>query len=68
MLLIDTSNRMFFWLYFNIKNNIYFIIINLQDLKEVLRDLIPKEQKRVAAFKAENKDKPLGQVTVDMVK
>jgi citrate synthase len=37
------------------------------DLKEVLRDLIPKEQKRVAAFKAENKDKPLGQVTVDMI-
>jgi hypothetical protein len=37
-------------------------------LKEVLHDLIPKEQKRVAAFKAEHKDKPLGQVTVDMVK
>jgi hypothetical protein len=37
-------------------------------LKEVLHDLIPKEQKRVAAFKAANKDAPLGQVTVDMVK
>jgi len=37
------------------------------DLKEVLRDLIPKEQKRVAAFKAGNKDTPIGQVTVDMI-
>ncbi|CAF4610432.1 unnamed protein product, partial [Rotaria magnacalcarata] len=37
------------------------------DLKEVLRELIPKEQKRVAAFKAEHKDTPIGQVTVDMI-
>jgi len=37
------------------------------DLKEVLRDLVPKEQKRVAAFKAANKDAPVGQVTVDMI-
>jgi len=37
------------------------------NLKEVLRDLIPKEQKRVAEFKAKNKDTPIGQVTIDMI-
>ncbi|CAF4812879.1 unnamed protein product, partial [Rotaria sp. Silwood2] len=37
------------------------------DLKEVLRELIPKEQKRVAAFKAENKDVVIGQVNVDQI-
>ncbi|CAF1194102.1 unnamed protein product [Rotaria magnacalcarata] len=37
------------------------------DLKEVLRELVPKEQKRVAEFKAQNKDVSIGQVTVDMV-
>ncbi|CAF0996091.1 unnamed protein product, partial [Rotaria sordida] len=37
------------------------------DLKEILRELIPKEQKRIAAFKAEHKDTVIGQVTLDMV-
>lgn len=36
-------------------------------MKEVLRDLIPKEQKRISEFKAKHKDTPIGQVTVDMV-
>ncbi|CAF2986344.1 unnamed protein product [Rotaria sp. Silwood2] len=37
------------------------------DLKEVLRDVIPKEQKRVSAFKAQYKDTSIGQVTIDMI-
>jgi len=37
------------------------------DLKEVLQDLVPKEQKRVAAFKSQYKDAPIGNVTVDMI-
>lgn len=37
------------------------------DLKEVLRDLIPKEQKRISEFKSKHKDAPIGQVTVDMI-
>lgn len=37
------------------------------DLKEVLRELIPKEQKRVSEFKAKYKDAPIGQVTIDMI-
>ncbi|CAF3661142.1 unnamed protein product, partial [Rotaria socialis] len=37
------------------------------DLKEVLRELIPKEQKRVAAFKKDHNNTPIGQVTVDMI-
>ncbi|CAF3403765.1 unnamed protein product [Rotaria socialis] len=37
------------------------------DLKEVLRELIPKEQERVAAFKKKHNNTPIGQVTVDMI-
>lgn len=37
------------------------------DLKEVLRELIPKEQKRVADFKSKYKDTVIGDVTIDMI-
>lgn len=37
------------------------------DLKEVLKELIPKEQQRISAFKKEHKDTPIGQVTIDMI-
>ncbi|CAF3838177.1 unnamed protein product, partial [Rotaria sp. Silwood1] len=34
----------------------------ITDLKEVLRNIIPKEQKRVSEFKAKYKDISIGQV------
>ncbi|CAF3838185.1 unnamed protein product [Rotaria sp. Silwood1] len=37
------------------------------DLKEVLQNIIPKEQKRVSEFKAKYKDISIGQVTIDMI-
>ncbi|CAF3949297.1 unnamed protein product [Rotaria sp. Silwood1] len=39
----------------------------ITDLKEVLRNIIPKEQKRVSEFKAKYKDISIGQVTIDMI-
>ncbi|CAF5095531.1 unnamed protein product [Rotaria sp. Silwood1] len=39
----------------------------ITDLKEVLRNIIPKEQKRVTEFKAKYKDISIGQVTIDMI-
>lgn len=65
MLFFNTSNGIH-TLFFCSKYSIF--VFDQQDLKEVLRDLVPKEQKRVAAFKAANKDAPIGQVTIDMVR
>jgi hypothetical protein len=36
-------------------------------LKDVLSDIVPAEQKRVAQFRKEYGATPIGQVTVDMV-
>merc|ERR1712126_704523 len=37
------------------------------NLRDVLTDLIPKEQKAVAAFRKEHGDKKVGEITVDMM-
>lgn len=37
------------------------------DLKEVLREIIPKEKARIDAFKKQQKDTVIGQVTIDMI-
>lgn len=39
----------------------------LQNLKDVLADLIPKEQTRIKNFKQQHGKTNIGQVTVDMV-
>lgn len=39
----------------------------LQNLKDVLADLIPKEQTRIKNFKQQYGKNNIGQVTVDMV-
>lgn len=39
----------------------------LQNLKDVLADLIPKEQSRIKNFKQQHGKTNIGQVTVDMV-
>lgn len=39
----------------------------LQNLKDVLVDLIPKEQTRIKNFKQQHGKTNIGQITVDMV-
>ena len=39
----------------------------IQDLKDVLANLIPDEQKRVRAFRSQHGNTKVGEVTVDMV-
>lgn len=41
--------------------------MSLQNLKDVLADLIPKEQTRIKNFKQQHGKTSIGQVTVDMV-
>lgn len=40
----------------------------MQNLKDVLADLIPKEQSRIKNFKQQHGKTPIGQITVDMVR
>ena len=42
-------------------------VVSLQNLKDVLADLIPKEQTRIKDFKQQHGKNTIGQVTVDMV-
>lgn len=42
-------------------------VVFLQNLKDVLADLIPKEQTRIKNFKQQYGKTNIGQVTVDMV-
>lgn len=42
-------------------------VVFLQNLKDVLSDLIPKEQTRIKNFKQQYGKTNIGQVTVDMV-
>lgn len=42
-------------------------VVFLQNLKDVLADLIPKEQTRIKNFKQQYGKNNIGQVTVDMV-
>lgn len=39
----------------------------LQNLKDVLADLVPKEQNRIKNFKQQHGKTNIGQITVDMV-
>lgn len=41
--------------------------MSLQNLKDVLADLIPKEQTRIKNFKQQYGKTNIGQITVDMV-
>lgn len=41
--------------------------MSLQNLKDVLADLIPKEQNRIKNFKQQYGKTNIGQITVDMV-
>lgn len=41
--------------------------MSLQNLKDVLADLIPKEQSRIKNFKQQYGKTNIGQITVDMV-
>jgi spore cortex formation protein SpoVR/YcgB (stage V sporulation) len=47
------------------KNYIFF---SLKDLKENLLQLVPAEQKRVAAFRKQFGNVKIGEVTIDQVK
>lgn len=40
----------------------------MQNLKDVLADLIPKEQSRIKNFKQHHGKTTIGQITVDMVR
>lgn len=42
-------------------------MMSLQNLKDVLADLIPKEQSRIKSFKQQYGKTNIGQITVDMV-
>lgn len=42
-------------------------MMSLQNLKDVLADLIPKEQSRIKNFKQQYGKNNIGQITVDMV-
>lgn len=42
-------------------------VMSLQNLKDVLADLIPKEQSRIKNFKQQYGKNNIGQITVDMV-
>ena len=55
-------NQKFF---FKLKKLKFFFLI--QDLKDVMANIIPAEQKRVAAFRKEHGSFKIGEVTVDMV-
>lgn len=43
-------------------------MMSLQNLKDVLADLIPKEQNRIKNFKQQYGKTNIGQITVDMVR
>lgn len=45
----------------------FLILLFLQNLKDVLADLIPKEQTRIKNFKQQYGKTNIGQITVDMV-
>lgn len=42
-------------------------VVCFQNLKDVLADLIPKEQNRIKSFKQQYGKSNIGQITVDMV-
>lgn len=52
-----------------VKRFIYFYFISFftQNLKDVLADLVPKEQNRIKNFKQQHGKTNIGQITVDMV-
>lgn len=45
-----------------------FWLLDLQSLKDVLADLIPKEQSRIKNFRQQYGKTNIGQITVDMVR
>lgn len=45
-----------------------FWLFDLQNLKDVLADLIPKEQSRIKNFRQQYGKTNIGQITVDMVR
>lgn len=52
---------------FILRLDVYFNVVFLQNLKDVLADLIPKEQSRIKNFKQQYGKTNIGQITVDMV-